>query len=265
MSIPLLFARRKFSPLRLFSAGEQGVWYDPSDLSTLFKLSTDTEANVAVGDPVGKILDKSGRGNHATQTTLTARPILRQDAFGRYYLEFDGVDDCLFTGNINFTATDKMTVWAGVRKLSDAAQGLLIELSASFSTNPGSFSIQAPGSPASQYYIGSQNALYTNRYAPVTYAAPITNIITAIYDLAGSTLETIVTPRINGEVARNGGAGSGAGAINFGNYPMYIGRRGNVTGPFNGRIYSLIVLGAQSTATQISNMETWVNRKTGAY
>lgn len=34
-------------------------------------------------------------GNHASQATTTARPILRQDAGGRYYLSFDGVDDSL--------------------------------------------------------------------------------------------------------------------------------------------------------------------------
>lgn len=34
-------------------------------------------------------------GNHATQATSTKRPILRQTAGGLYYLEHDGVDDCL--------------------------------------------------------------------------------------------------------------------------------------------------------------------------
>ena len=42
----------------LFSNGEQGVWYDPSDLTTM--LQDDTSAAPAViGQPVGTILDKS--------------------------------------------------------------------------------------------------------------------------------------------------------------------------------------------------------------
>ena len=60
----------------LFAAGEQGVWYDPSDLTTLFQDAAGTTPVTAVEQPVGRILDKSGQGNHATQTTSTSRPVL---------------------------------------------------------------------------------------------------------------------------------------------------------------------------------------------
>ena len=58
----------------LFSASEPGAWYDPSDMSTLFQDSEGTVPVTAVEQPVGRILDKSGRGNHATQATTTKRP-----------------------------------------------------------------------------------------------------------------------------------------------------------------------------------------------
>lgn len=58
----------------LFAASEQGVWYDPSDLTTLFQDSAGTTPVTAAGQPVGRILDKSGRNNHATQSTAAARP-----------------------------------------------------------------------------------------------------------------------------------------------------------------------------------------------
>ena len=60
----------------LFANGEQGAWYDPSDLSTMFQDSAGTTPVTAVEQPVGKILDKSGRGNHASQATADARPML---------------------------------------------------------------------------------------------------------------------------------------------------------------------------------------------
>ena len=84
-----------WSPRALFANGEQGAWYDPSDLSTLYQDSAGTTPVTAVGQPVGLMLDKSGRGNHAGQPTATARPTLQQDANGKYYLDFDGVDDFL--------------------------------------------------------------------------------------------------------------------------------------------------------------------------
>lgn len=86
--------RGSFTPRQLFARGEQGAWYDPSDLATLFQDSGGTIA-AAVDAPVGRINDKSGRGNHAIQAAAGARPMLRRDGGGRHYLEGDGVDDWL--------------------------------------------------------------------------------------------------------------------------------------------------------------------------
>jgi hypothetical protein len=70
--------KKLFSPGDLFSNGEQGAWYDPSDLTlgNMYQDSTKTLAVTAVEQPVGWIQDKSGRGNHAFQTVTTKRPTL---------------------------------------------------------------------------------------------------------------------------------------------------------------------------------------------
>jgi hypothetical protein len=47
-------------PTVLFAAGEQGVWYDPSDMSTLFQDVAGTTPVTAVEQPVGLMLDKRG-------------------------------------------------------------------------------------------------------------------------------------------------------------------------------------------------------------
>ena len=48
-----------WSPLSLFAASEVGVFYDPSDLSTMFQDSAGTTSVTADGQSVGLILDKS--------------------------------------------------------------------------------------------------------------------------------------------------------------------------------------------------------------
>jgi hypothetical protein len=53
------FGVQQFSPADLFSAGEQGAWYDPSDLTTLFTDSAGTTPVTAVEQFVGLMLDKS--------------------------------------------------------------------------------------------------------------------------------------------------------------------------------------------------------------
>ena len=78
----------------LFSNGEQGFFYDPNDLSTMFQDAAGAIPVTATGQPVGRVLDKSGRGNHAYQTKSAARPILR-DAPRR--IDFDVVYDKLIT------------------------------------------------------------------------------------------------------------------------------------------------------------------------
>lgn len=59
----------------LFSASEPGAWYDPSYMSTLFQDEAGSTPVTAVEQPVGRMLDLSGRGNHATQATTTKRPV----------------------------------------------------------------------------------------------------------------------------------------------------------------------------------------------
>ena len=48
-----------FSPAVMFSTGINGVWYDPSDLSTLYRDAAGTLPVTAVEQPVGLMLDKS--------------------------------------------------------------------------------------------------------------------------------------------------------------------------------------------------------------
>ena len=92
-----------FTPADLFKLGEQGAWYDPSDLTTMFQDRAGTTPVTADGQTVGKILDKSGRGNHAVAPSDAARPLYKTD--GTYHwLQFDGVDDSLSTAAIDFTS-----------------------------------------------------------------------------------------------------------------------------------------------------------------
>lgn len=80
-----------FTPADLFGASETGVWYDFSDTATLFQDDAGTIPVTQTGDPIGKVLDKSGNGLHATQSTLADRPQWVTDgARGWVYFGDDG-------------------------------------------------------------------------------------------------------------------------------------------------------------------------------
>ena len=380
MSLLLLLDDGPPFPRSLFSAGEQGIWLDPSDFSTMFQDAAGTTPVTAVGQPVGLALDKrlglergpelvtngdfsngatgwttsglvsigggaanfnsalsganvlqsvaistskfyavtytitsisSGSvsaaaggalgavrtapgtytdillpiaatiyvraradnttavidnisvreiaGNHAYQTTLAARPKLQRDSNGLYYLSFDGTDDGMATPSIDFTGTDKMTVWAGVRKLSDAAAAIIAELSANESANVGSFVLYGPSSALNNYRLGSRGSASISLANAGGYSSPVSSVIVGVGDIAGD----VSRIRVNGAVIQTTTSDQGTG--NYGNYPLYIGRRAGTSLPFNGRIYQLIVRGVESNAGQIAATEAYVNAKMRAY
>jgi hypothetical protein len=53
------------------------AWFDAADPATRYQLSSLTTPAAADTDPVGGLVDKSGRGRHATQATAGLRPILK--------------------------------------------------------------------------------------------------------------------------------------------------------------------------------------------
>jgi hypothetical protein len=379
-----------FSPTSIFSASEAGVWFDPSDRSTLFQTSAGTTPVTAAGQPVGLILDKSKglaigpevvdinalptptitnlsgstgvwtaatrtmsnttlstsifrprfsfnfgltigatyqisglltgnpaglinistadpggsnitfstttgiisgvfiatttnvnflldgtkavpnnvtisslsikmiAGNHATQSTAASRPTYQVDSSGKGYLLFDGVDDFLAT--TAFAAnTNKMQLFAGVRKLSDAARGIVCEFSGGVSTNNGSFNLTAPDAAAANYaFTAKGTSAVTLTQAGL--AAPVTNVITGLADIASPS----TTLRVNGIQAGQSSATLGTG--NFLSYILYIGRQGGTSNPANMRLYSLIErFGSNLSDGVVTQVEGWVNVRTGAY
>jgi hypothetical protein len=184
------------------------------------------------------------------------------------YLEFNGLSWSMSTGSIDFTATDKMTVWAGVRKLSDAttaAYQTIIELSDNSSTNNGSISQYSSANANGRLAFFLRGTASTG-FEPITYNAPSTLVTATSCDISQSTRATELLPRINGVLNQTNATGAAdAGTGNFGNYPLFIGARNNASLFFQGWLTSLIVRGAQSTQGQIEATESWVNGKTGAY
>jgi len=106
----------------LFSAGEQGAIYIPkpvvNGVQSLFQDSAGTAAVTADGDPVGLVIDQSGNGNSAAQSTSSARPTYKTSPDR---LSLDKVDDELtvnvpaggWTGTM-VLATDQGTASYGV-------------------------------------------------------------------------------------------------------------------------------------------------------
>jgi hypothetical protein len=197
----------------------------------------------------------------AYQRVTTAFNVTQAGVQSLSYLSFDGVDDSMVTGTIT-PAIDKAQVFAGVRKLSDVGS-IIAEYSNNLQGNFGAFYLVAGEDLASRYSFNATGTLLSAntaaKWTPSGFS-PDTAVISSTGDIAGD-LNTI---RRNGVAGTNSTVNQGTG--NFLAYPLYIGRRGGVSLPLNGQIYSLIVrFGANLTTDTITSTETYVNGKTGAY
>lgn len=246
------------SPAALFANGEQGIWLDPSDLSTMFQDSAGTTPVTADGDPVGLIRDKSGNGNHASRSTASLRPTYKTDGT-KHWLLFDGTDDSLATGSIDFTGVDKVTQITAVEPTADTGiPQAFAEFSAAIASYTGSFAMywDKASTTFTAYARGTASPVATHaalKSRGVVGAA----LMVSTYDISGD----LSTMRFNGVAVAPGTADKGSG--NFGNYPIYVGRRGGIAFPLSGKFYGLIVRTGLTADPMLSQSERWMAAKMG--
>lgn len=257
-----------FHPATLFANGEQGAWYDPSDLSTMFQDAAGTIPAVADG-AIGLILDKSGRGNHLSQATAAAKPILRQ-AGGLYYLDFDGVDDCFVTSSeVDLSSSDKLMLWAGMRKTGQATTAGFVETGlAGVGADDGSFLLCAPNVAVTDSYSAFLRGTITTGLQATSYPGTHLGVVSVYFDIAGASRALEIFPRVNGAIPTSLGpvASTDAGSGNFGNHRLQLGARPNGVAFvqfFTGRFYGMVLRGGPASSEQILAGERWLASKTG--
>lgn len=246
---------------QLFANGEQGGWWDPADLYSLYQDSAGTTPVTAVGQPVGKILDKSGRGNHRIQATAAARPTLAMDANGFYYLSYDGVQQFMQTaGAVDLSGTNKLTVFTAMRIGADAA-AILLEHGANstLNTNPGTFNVSYSAGAGSRIdYVGGPSGTGASVTGVVgNNIAPDSESIVGLYDLSAPSIQG----KLNGVAGAVNAANPGGG--NFASATMYFGARAGASLFMNGREYASIVRGAATPDSTVMQVSRYLGRKMG--
>jgi len=196
----------------------------------------------------------------AYQRVTTAFDVTEQGQRDCYGVLADGIDDFYTTASIDFTGTNKVTVFAAMRKVSDAAIGVVTELTTNTNSENGSFFLAAPSSLAidSARNVGfNARGTATGTAAVATgLASPVTFITTGQADIAAPS----VSIRSNGVLIQTTTATLGSGS--FANDILYLFRRGGATFPFNGRLYALIVAGGSYPLSTIQRVERLLSRIT---
>jgi hypothetical protein len=225
-----------FDPVTLFDGGEDGAFYIIHPDYCFQDAAGSTSAGV--GDPVARVTDQSGNGNHLTTSISGGRPVLRQNG-SLYYLEFDTTDDALRASGLDL-------------------EGLTFDVALGYDPQPRDFmlfnivesgqvwgGIGQEGS-SSTTLEGSrfdQNALY--------------------WDNVLSTATTRGGQWTDGQAATRGLVNATAANVGEGPYTYQVGDYNN-TGSFTtpGDLYSLFVRVGTLTSEERANLDSYLQTVT---
>jgi len=176
-----------------------------------------------------------------------------------WHLSFDGIDDSMVTPTIT-PGVDKVQVFAGVRKLSDATSLPVIygHGTALNGANAGEFALFArAGTFIPTYTLRSIGTVSSEAGVATGYPAPITNVLTGIGDISGD----VARLRIDGAQVAETLTDQGTG--NFLAYASAIGSRAGTSLRFTGHIYSLIArFGPNLPTATIEKVEAYIAGET---
>lgn len=199
------------------------------------------------------------------QNVISANEVYQAGVPPIWWAYFDGVDDWMQSETpLDLTGSDQVSVFAGARKLSDAAQGTLVEFSpnAPLAANRGSFLLRAPQIPAQldyQFFCYGEEGGASAGSGSGSLPAPDAAVITGLGNLSGA-----VSFRANGTLRATSSPAMGGGV--FKEDTLYIGRRGGLSLPLNGMVQSLAVRGGPiPDVTTIEAAEANINERLGAY
>ena len=215
------------------------AWYDPSDISTLFQDSAGTTPVTAHGDPVGRMLDKSGNGNHLTQATAAARPLYQVSGSEKYLL-FDGTDDIL-SGTITGMALPFDRISA-IRQVTWVSGDRIFATG----TSDAGWLIQRSSSPSLEVRDGITGVVQNSGLAVGSNGVVTERHIGGASQLA-----------VNNGAYSSGNAGSTAPGTTF-----HIPAVASATAS-NIRFYGVVIKQGTLTAEQIALLRTWLGNKCG--
>ena len=174
------------------------------------------------------------------------------------YIKYNGSNQYLSTAAIDLTGTNKVTAFAGFRKLSDASAASVMEFGASTGSVSGTFAIFAPSTAATNIAWFSRGTSFASA-VDSTIASPATRVMSGSSDISAPSMAL----RLNGAPDVSNTTTQGTG--NFTSNPAYFGSRAGSSLWLNGYEYGNICVGSTVSAGQLAATEAYMNGLTRAY
>jgi hypothetical protein len=231
----------------------------PGQVFTLYFTATTTTTYIAAVTDVNPssisiddVTCKEIPGNHATALSDAGRPLYKTSG-GLHWLQFDGVDDYLSPTLLNlgsaysmFTGIEASTVAVGDRTVFSQRSNI--------TGQPIKCSLDISGDLL-RAYIRDDGV--TGGECTYTILANTKYVTLNDYTAGAQKLRVNAVQRMTKALTL------GTTSVNRNN--IGANALSTTTEFLNGHVYSLIIRGALSTTQEITDTETWVNGKTGAY
>lgn len=182
------------------------------------------------------------------------------------FLRFDGLDDCLVTPNIDFSACEAVTVIAGLRKAAGTTVAAVCEHGVV--SSPGAFGLFAPvgsSNSGNHVYMQTRGGADGGWYYDIP-AGSSSVFASVLVGSATTRAEKAPTYVLNGNslsVRYAGGAADPIGSGPFQNAALNIGQRNASVYAFAGDLYSLTVIGRRLSNAEMLATSRWINEQMG--
>lgn len=170
-----------------------------------------------------------------------------------YYLSGNGTNQRMASLNpVDFSTTDKVTVWAGLRKLSDVNRAMLVELGVG---NLNQFHVESPTLSSNGYTFDSRGSAIRN----VTLAGfPAPNTASLIGE--GNIGSDLCRLTVNGTTSTNA---NDQGTGNYSNLTLHLFSRGGSSLFFNGFCYGLVIGADNYVSSTVTEIDKLMRSKSG--
>ena len=228
-----------FTPASLAPA----LWFDASDLSTLFQDTAATSPVTSDGQAIALIRDKSGNNRDLTQATAANRPLYRTSGALRWF-EFDGARKAVLAARFTANANNFAVAW--LSRKSDTANHSVI---AGVAGNQGWMgdNVLAGTSPSVEYATATATSQAYGGFSTASVLADHVSIL----NVTAGTLRTY----------QNGVAGTtatGVVSVSLDGFtfavPDYL---------YAGRVYQFLVFPRALTTAELDDLTAWMKAKAG--
>ena len=241
------------------SAGTHNVTATAGTL-TLTVSGSVTLADLRTADDAAKLIPAYQRvGATATDHDTDGFP---------HYAEGDGTDNFWASvATVDGSGINKLSLVTALTKNTDAAIGIVLELTADSNISNGSFFQAAPiAAGAANVGLKARGTVGgpASGYNAATYAAPFTATLGLDIDLSASTKPNVVRPYINGVLDQGEDDGNSVNAGgNFANATLYVLSRAGASSRFNGRFYGSTGRFGPMGDSERNNLTRWWQKRIG--